>query len=239
MRNTHLSALVTIGILVMALSAVLIDNSPPLAVASVEAIRVPDITTTTAEAPSTTNSGSSTSLIPDVDALGRPVADLHATTTTTSTTTTTTTAPLAAASSPTTAPPTTQPKKADPEPKPDPGGSSPKSESKFAASINSYRESKGLAGLTRNGSLDSEARAWAKHLAEAGKLSHSSLGRLLPPWSAAAENVGTGGSVKSLFNALVDSSGHRTNMLGDYTNFGIGVWIDGDGRLWTAHLFAR
>jgi uncharacterized protein YkwD len=74
-------------------------------------------------------------------------------------------------------------------------------------------------------------------MAERGDLSHSDLGRFIPPWSAAAENVGTGGSVSSLFDALTASSGHRANMLGGYTHFGIGVWVDGSGSLWTAHVF--
>ncbi|MGA8039539.1 MAG: CAP domain-containing protein, partial [Acidimicrobiia bacterium] len=63
--------------------------------------------------------------------------------------------------------------------------------------------------------------------------------RLLPPWSAAGENVGTGGSVGSIFDALVGSSGHRANMLGDYTHMGVGVFVDGAGRLWAVHLFTR
>jgi uncharacterized protein YkwD len=72
-----------------------------------------------------------------------------------------------------------------------------------------------------------------------GDLSHSDLSSLLPPWSAAGENVGVGGSVKGIFGALADSSGHRANMLGDFTHFGIGVWVDSEGRIWTAHVFTR
>jgi uncharacterized protein YkwD len=157
-------------------------------------------------------------------------------------TTTTTLAPATTAAPTTTQapaeqPPETQPKKPPPPPTAPEGGFNAGYESAFASSINSYRSSQGLAGLSRNGSLDAEARAWAKRIAERGDLSHSDLGRLIPPWSAAAENVGSGGSVSSLFDALTASSGHRANMLGGYTHFGIGVWVDGSGSLWTAHLF--
>jgi uncharacterized protein YkwD len=76
-------------------------------------------------------------------------------------------------------------------------------------------------------------------MAEQGDLSHSKLASLLPPWSAAAENVGMGGSVKGVFNSLAGSSGHKTNMLGDYTHLGVGVWVDGSGTIWTAHIFTR
>jgi uncharacterized protein YkwD len=76
-------------------------------------------------------------------------------------------------------------------------------------------------------------------MAAAGDISHSDIGRFLPPWSAAGENVGSGSSVSGLFGALADSDGHRANMLGDYTHFGIGVWVDGSGQIWTTHVFAR
>jgi uncharacterized protein YkwD len=167
---------------------------------------------------------------------------LAPTTTTTALITTTTLAPATTAAPTTTQapaeqPPETQPKKSAPPPPATEGGFNAGYESAFASSINSYRSSQGLAGLSRNGSLDAEARSWAKRMAERGDLSHSDLGRFIPPWSAAAENVGTGGSVSSLFDALTASSGHRTNMLGGYTHFGIGVWVDGSGSLWTAHVF--
>lgn len=119
------------------------------------------------------------------------------------------------------------------------GGFDGGAESQFAASVNSLRTSSGLPALSRNGSLDSYARSWAKKLAEDGSLSHSNIGSLLPPWSAAAENVGTGGSASGVFDALASSSGHRSNMLGEYTDFGVGAYRDTEGRLWTAHVFTR
>lgn len=109
----------------------------------------------------------------------------------------------------------------------------------FVTLINELRTANGLASLDGSGSLNAEARAWAQVMGEAGELSHSSLGRLLPPWSAAAENVATGGTVGSVFSSLEASSGHLSNMLGDYTHVGSGVWVDTAGRLWTVQLFAR
>ncbi len=109
----------------------------------------------------------------------------------------------------------------------------------FVSSINSLRSSKGLATLTRSGSLDGEAKAWAKHMGTSGSLSHSNLVRLIPPWSAVAENVGAGGSVSSVFSLLAGSSSHLDNILGDYTHVGAGVWVDQNGKIWTVHLFAR
>jgi uncharacterized protein YkwD len=118
-------------------------------------------------------------------------------------------------------------------------GPSAEFEGQFVSRINGLRSDNGLGALTRDGSLDSRARSWAEKMAGDGGLSHSDLGSLLPPWSAAAENVGMGGSVKSIFGALAGSSGHRANMLGDYSHVGVGVWVDSDGAIWTAHVFTR
>lgn len=165
-------------------------------------------------------------------------------TTTTSTTTTTLPPSTTTSAAPTTteakktsektSPPTTAPPATAPA-----GGFDSGAESDFASRINSYRGSQGASSLSRDGSLDSYARSWAKQLSENGGLSHSNIGSLLPPWNSVGENVAMGGSVGAVFDALVASSGHRQNMLGDFTHVGIGVWRDGDGTLWTAHVFAR
>ena len=112
-------------------------------------------------------------------------------------------------------------------------------EADFRGRINSLRSSNGLGGLSSNGSLNSRARDWAKSMADSNKLKHSNIGNLVPPWSWAGENVGKGGSVGSIFNSLAGSSAHKANMLGDYTDVGIGVWVDTNGTLWTVHVFTR
>lgn len=117
------------------------------------------------------------------------------------------------------------------------GGFDSGAEAAFFTDVNSLRAAKSLPTLKRNSGLDAEARAWAQAMANAGGLSHSDLGRLIPPWSAVAENIGNGPSVPSIFSALSSSSGHLDNMTGDYTDVGIGVWVDDEGILWTAHLF--
>jgi uncharacterized protein YkwD len=53
------------------------------------------------------------------------------------------------------------------------------------------------------------------------------------------ENVGVGGSVSSIFGGLTNSAGHNANMLGDFTHFGVGVWVDASGAIWTTHVFTR
>jgi len=112
-------------------------------------------------------------------------------------------------------------------------------ESEFRSLINSYRSSNGLSSMSNHGDLASRARWWAKSMAQNGSLAHSNLGSIVPPWATAGENVGTGGSVSSVFGLLKGSSGHAANMLGDFTHMGVGVWVDSSGKIWTAHVFAR
>lgn len=76
-------------------------------------------------------------------------------------------------------------------------------------------------------------------MAEQGGLTHSGIGRLIPPWSGVGENVGSGPSVSAIFGALVASPTHLNNIVGNYDYLGVGVWVDSNGTLWTTHIFAR
>jgi hypothetical protein len=110
----------------------------------------------------------------------------------------------------------------------------------FLADINGLRASKGLSALSLNGSLSGFAQGWTEQMASAGKISHNpNLGKAPGGWSTIGENVGVGGSEKSIFNALVASSGHYANMVNPkFNSIGIGVTVGGDGRIYTTHNFA-
>lgn len=151
---------------------------------------------------------------------------------TTTTTVTTTTRPKTMSTTKPRSTGTTAPKPA--------GGFNAAYEAEFARLINGYRSSHGLAPLARHSGLDSYARNWAEYMADNNKFVHSDISQLLSQgWGFAAENIGRGGSVKGIFDKLRSSAGHSDNMLRDVTHFGIGVYVDGDGRIWTAHVFAR
>ena len=118
------------------------------------------------------------------------------------------------------------------------GSFSAAAESEFISKINGLRASVGVAGLSANGELNNYARWWAKQMADSGNFSHSDIGSLLNPWSVVGENIGYGPSVTTVFNALVNSSGHYKNMVdARFTSVGVGAYVDATGRIWTAHVF--
>ena len=248
MRIARPLGLIAAAILTMALIGVLGRDDPSTLV--LEASAHPRIGSTTTHPGPTTSTTALTQVDdrqPDVDAMGSPVGDLLVTTTTVPSPTeanASAKAPSAGPSPPTTAAravstPTTTPPTTTTAPAVTQAGPSGEFEGQFASRINKLRTGSGLDALSRDGTLDSRARSWAERMAEQGDLSHSKLSSLLPPWSAAAENVGMGGSVKGVFNSLAASSGHKANMLGDYTHLGVGVWVDSSGTIWTAHIFTR
>lgn len=159
----------------------------------------------------------------------------QSTTTTTAPPTTTTTTPRPTNTTKPKPPPTTTTTTAQPS-----GNFNSGFESDFYSRINSLRSSNGLAPLTRSGELDSMARSWAKWMGTHQELAHSKNPNKLfaNGWSIAGETVGKGGSVSSVFEALANSGGHRSIMLGEFTHVGVGAWVDADGTVWTAHLFA-
>lgn len=208
-------------------------NNPSVGVANIEANREPALlssiaSTTTEQESTTTQAETTTSLLTTTTTAAPTTTTTQPSTTTTAKPTTTTT--KAPATTTTQAPATTAP----------PNGSfSSSSEAQFEQLINSHRANSGLAALSSDSGLDAEARAWSQTMATTGSFEHSNISRFLGPWSSVGENIAYGGSVTSMFNGLVASSGHNANMLGDYTHFGIGVWVDGNGTLWTTHVFTK
>lgn len=111
-------------------------------------------------------------------------------------------------------------------------------ESEFVAAINKARADAGMAPLSVSGDLQSPARSWSVHMADEGELSHSDVRNRVSGWQRVGENVGYGASVSSIHNALMNSSSHRANILGDFTQVGVGVERRG-GELWVSQIFRK
>jgi len=103
--------------------------------------------------------------------------------------------------------------------------------------VNQARDANGKGRLSLSDSLSRRAHRHSEEMADSGSLFHSCLdcGKSRSP--SMAENVGVGPNLGAVHNALMDSSGHRSNILGPYDRVGIGVVRRGD-RVWVTQLFA-
>jgi hypothetical protein len=114
----------------------------------------------------------------------------------------------------------------------------PGAEGDFVARTNALRASKGLGGLSVNGTLAAKARNWAEHMAAVGGISHSNLTDGVPgDWKRLGENVGRGPSVDSIHNALVASPEHYANLTDPgFQSIGVGV-VNANGTYYVAEVF--
>ena len=108
----------------------------------------------------------------------------------------------------------------------------------WLARINGYRASNGLAPLTEDVTLNQVAQTWTQTMASTNTLAHNpNLAKQVTlVWTRLAENVGYGYDEASIFQAFVNSAGHRANLLGGYNGVGIGEVVVG-GKIWTTHVF--
>ena len=75
-------------------------------------------------------------------------------------------------------------------------------------------------------------------MASTGKMEHNpNLGSQVTGWSSVGENVGFGPSELSVHTALMNSPGHRANILNTgYAQVGVGVVVR-NGRVWVTEVF--
>lgn len=110
---------------------------------------------------------------------------------------------------------------------------------------NQARAQNGKAALAYDPAAVGVARGWAQELARSGSLRHNpNLAHevttyVTPDWTRIGENVGYASGPDQVFNAYMNSSGHRANILGDYNRVGVGAARDASGRLWTAVVFVK
>jgi uncharacterized protein YkwD len=116
-------------------------------------------------------------------------------------------------------------------------------EGSFVSLINSSRASSGLPALSTMGTLSSYSRSHSADMAASGGIYHSSkstLRSLASGWESYGENVGRGPNDPSAIHAaFMSSSGHRNNILGNYTHLGVGTALDDDGVLYVTVVFMR
>lgn len=123
--------------------------------------------------------------------------------------------------------------------------SSSSAEERFVSLVNQERKTRGLAPLAVNPDLRAVAGNWTGRMVSNSRgcpdgLAHNpNYSNQVPSgWNRVGENVGCGTSVETIHKALMNSSGHRANILGDYREVGIGVRVDSRGSVWITQIFA-
>lgn len=119
-------------------------------------------------------------------------------------------------------------------------------EQEFVNLINQERGNRGLAAVQLSPVIsDGLSRPWSSHMASTNVLAHSNAGsgllndvaRFYPRVNTVGENVGYSGSVSSLHAALMNSPGHRANILNPgFRYVGLGVVVSGS-RMWLTQTF--
>lgn len=109
------------------------------------------------------------------------------------------------------------------------------------AYTNSARSDHGLGSLSVAADLSRLAQQHAEWMAAHKTLAHTSdLGGKVCCWRAVGENVGYGSSARGIFDAFMNSSSHRANILSSrYTQIGVGAARSSDGRLWVDQIFRQ
>lgn len=110
----------------------------------------------------------------------------------------------------------------------------------FARRTNAARVNNDVGKLKLDPQLARVARYHTREMIRKGELVHTpitKLGRRVTRWVALAENIGMGGSVKSLHRAFMKSAGHRANIINaGYEFLGIGAIKKGK-KIWVTVVF--
>jgi hypothetical protein len=111
-------------------------------------------------------------------------------------------------------------------------------ETRFLDSVNAERAQRGLPRLRSNPELLKVARTHSVRMADRNHLHHNpKLSTDVTSWQRLAENVARGTSVASVHTALMNSAGHRANILDNrLTQIGIGVEVRGS-TVWVTQVF--
>ena len=114
---------------------------------------------------------------------------------------------------------------------------SPQEDSVFQAT-NALRAARGVAPLAWNDGAYDKAVAWSNHMANQGRLSHSTLADGVPSgWNRLGENIAYAGTVDQAMAALTASPAHLANMVNPaFTSIAVGV-VERDGRVWVTQVF--
>ncbi len=106
---------------------------------------------------------------------------------------------------------------------------------------NQVRADAGTTPLVRNAALDKVASDWAYQQWKNGAMSHNpNYSTQIPAgWSHAGENVAGGYTYDTVVQAWVNSPEHYRNLVGDYTDLGVGYYQGADGTRYWSQVFGK
>lgn len=106
---------------------------------------------------------------------------------------------------------------------------------------NEVRAEAGTTPLVHNAALDKVASDWAYQQWKNGAMSHNpNYSTQIPAgWSHAGENVAGGYTYDAVVAAWVNSPEHYRNLIGDYTDLGVGYYQGPDGTRYWVQEFAK
>ena len=112
--------------------------------------------------------------------------------------------------------------------------------------INLYRETLGYGQLRPMAELSIESEDHNEYMIEKGTVSHDNFAQRASSLmndvgaKSVAENVGYGyRTSQAVVNAWLKSKGHRENIEGDYTHFGVSVRQDEEGKNYFTNIFIK
>lgn len=108
--------------------------------------------------------------------------------------------------------------------------------------VNQARADQGLPALAHDGGVAGVAQAWAQYMADSEDFRHNpDFGSQIPGGAtAAAENIAMNSAPTpaAMHGQLMNSAGHRANILGDFTHIGVGYATTGSGTGYLVQVFA-
>lgn len=114
------------------------------------------------------------------------------------------------------------------------------------ALVNSYRAQQGLSELISLDESSIQAAGHNEHMIEGNEVCHHYFGDRYEALvntvqaKAVSENVAFGyRTADAVVNAWIKSDGHRKNLEGDHTHFGVSVKEGKDGKLYFTNIFLR
>ncbi len=119
-------------------------------------------------------------------------------------------------------------------------------ESEILTAVNNYRKSKGLSELQRVDDITVQAEDHTFYMVEKNVVNHDNFilryNALVQEIGAksVSENIAYGyGTAEGVVQAWIDSEGHKKNIEGDFSHFGIAVERDANGKNYFTNIFVK